>query len=117
MKWHIEFYETLSGFCPVIKFIEKLTDEKLKTKLRVRIGLLEDKGIYLSEPNAEKLTNTDMWELKVKHKRNEYRILYFFSGVKVILVHAFMKKTQKVPRREIKLAEKRKRDWERRFKK
>jgi len=117
VDWYIEFYETESGHCPVVEFIERLTDEKLKTKLLARIGFLEEKGIYLSKPHAKKLTNTDIWELKIKHKRNEYRILYFFSGVKVILVHAFMKKRQKVPKREIELAEKRKRDWERRFKK
>ena len=67
-------------------------------------------------PHAQKLKNTnDIWELRLKYKKNQYRILYFFAGDKIILLHAFIKKTQSIPDQAIRIAEKRKREWERRF--
>ena len=95
---------------------EKIKDEKLKAKLLARIDLLSEKGEHLTMPHAQKLKNTnDIWELRLKYKKNQYRILYFFAGDKIILLHAFIKKTQSIPDQAIRIAEKRKREWERRF--
>jgi phage-related protein len=50
--------------------------------------------------------------------RNEYRLLYFFMGGEIVVVaHAFAKKTQAIPPREIETAEKRMKDYEVRVKK
>ena len=117
MEWQIEFYETERGNCPVEDFFKEIKDEKLKSKLCARITLLSEKGKYLIIPYAQKLKNTnDIWELRLKYKKNQYRILYFIAqNNKIILVHAFIKKTQKTPDQHKRIAEERKRDWERRF--
>jgi len=116
MKYQVELYETERGNCPVEDFLEEIEDEKLKVKLWALIDLLSEKGEYLTTPHAQKLKNTnDIWELRLRYKKNQYRILYFFTGDKIILLHAFVKKTRKIPDQDKKIAEKRRREWERRF--
>ena len=41
------------------------------------------------------------------------RVLFFVARKNLILVHAFIKKTQKTPKPDLELAKRRKRDWER----
>jgi phage-related protein len=54
----------------------------------------------------------DIWEVRVQVGSNIYRILGFLDGAElVVLNHAFQKKTQKAPIKEIRVAESRKRDY------
>ena len=64
----------------------------------------------------KKLVNTDdLWEVRVQAGRDTFRLLGFFDGSElVVLNHAFAKKSQKIPRSEIVVAEGRKRDYFRR---
>jgi phage-related protein len=59
------------------------------------------------------LTGSDgIFEIKVKTKEANVRIFCFFDkGNLVVLVNSFAKKTQKTPRREIKLAERLKKEY------
>lgn len=61
----------------------------------------------------KKLSNTeDIWEIRITLGRNTFRLLGFFDGSRVIiLTNGFAKKSQKVPRNEINVAEQRKRDY------
>jgi len=61
----------------------------------------------------KKMTGTDdLWEIRVQSGNNIFRILVFFDEDHlVVLNHAFQKKTQKTPKKEIALAETRKRDY------
>jgi len=61
----------------------------------------------------KKLKGTDgIWEVRAQHGNNIFRILGFFDGKDlVVLNHAFTKKSQKIPKKEITLAEKRKFDY------
>ena len=61
----------------------------------------------------KKLTNTDdIWEVRVDVGKNTFRLLGFFQGRElIILTNSFQKKSQKTPMNEIKLAEKRKKDF------
>ena len=53
--------------------------------------------------------------MRIHHSSNQYRILYFFYVRKrIVLVHAFAKKTQELKEREIETAERRMDDWIRR---
>lgn len=54
----------------------------------------------------------DIWEVRIQVGGNIFRVLGFLDGAEwVMLNHAFQKKTQKTPPREIRIAEKRKRDY------
>jgi phage-related protein len=61
----------------------------------------------------KKLINTeDIWEVRVDVGKNTFRLLGFFHGKElIILTNSFQKKSQKTPLNEIRLAEKRKKDF------
>ena len=60
-----------------------------------------------------KMKGTDgLWEVRVKHNRNIFRLLCFFDGSEVVVAAlGFQKKTQKTPLKEIRTAEKRKTEY------
>jgi phage-related protein len=65
----------------------------------------------------KKLESTDgLWEVRAQYAGDTFRLLGFFDEPQlVVLVSGFAKKSQKVPGREIAVAEKRRRDyWSRR---
>jgi phage-related protein len=108
MKWTIEFYEDSRGNHPVQEFLLTL-DAKAQAKLLRVIDLLEEFGLNIPSSFAEKLN--DIWELKERFGTDRYRILYFaFTGRRFILLHAFIKKTQKTPKKEKEIAEARRTD-------
>ncbi len=85
-------------------FIKKL-QKPTQPKVLRGIELIEQYGQYLAMPHVKKITNL-LYELRIRGIQ-EVRILYFVQEETAILIHAFVKKTQKIPRREIETAEKR----------
>lgn len=61
----------------------------------------------------KKLINTDdIVEIRIQHSNNNFRFLDFeHKGNFIILTNAFRKKDQKTPKKEIDLAEKRKKEY------
>lgn len=62
----------------------------------------------------KKLGGTDaLWEVRVRQGGDSYRLLGFFDGPKLVVLASagFSKKSQKVPREEIELASRRKREY------
>jgi phage-related protein len=61
----------------------------------------------------KKLSGTeDLWEVRAQHGGDTFRLLGFFDGPQlVVMVSGFVKKTEKVPRQELALAEERRRDY------
>lgn len=48
------------------------------------------------------------YELRIKDRHGIYRIIYvYFDDDKILVPHAFMKKTQKTPKHEVELAQRR----------
>lgn len=114
MSWKIEFYETENGINSVADFIDKIKDKKLKAKVLRDIKLLNDFGTELKQPYVDYLKD-GIWELRTKQSSNIARTLYFtFTGQKIVLLHGFVKKTQKTPPAEIECALKNKNDYIRR---
>ena len=112
MKWEIDFYQDSQGNIPVQDFICKQS-AKVEAKIYRHIDLLQDFGLSLGQPYVEKLVGSDVWELKIRHSSNYYRILYFASsGRRFVLLHAFLKKTDRTPKSEIKIAQDRLFDYE-----
>ncbi|MCC5933020.1 MAG: type II toxin-antitoxin system RelE/ParE family toxin [Balneolales bacterium] len=110
----INFYHSESGKSPVLDFLENLPDKssrKISWVLRIVREVDQVPVQYL-----KKLTNTDdIWEIRATLGSDTYRLLCFFDGNALIIVtNGFSKKTNKVPPKEIKLAEERKRDYLRR---
>jgi len=63
------------------------------------IDLLEEFGYKLGMPHTKKLKK-NLFELRVPGDQ-ELRILYSFHKNSVVLLHSFIKKSQKIPKREL----------------
>ncbi len=110
MAWQIEYYESAGGRSPVEEFIDKL-DAKSKARVARTLDLLEEFGIDLGMPYAKHLKK-QLWELRVRHSKNRYRIIYFLhTGQTFILLHGFTKKTEAVSRADLEIAERRQDDY------
>ena len=104
MSWNVIVFESARGEKPVEEFIKSL-EESAIAKVGQEIDLLGKHGPYLAMPHSKKLNN-DLYELRIRG-RQEIRILYAFAKKDIYLLHAFKKKTQKTPRKEIETARKR----------
>lgn len=103
-SWEVIFYEIVRGEKIVKEFIKSL-DSKIISKIASEIDLLKIYGPFLGMPYSKKLTK-DLYELRIRGKQ-EVRIIYGFISKTAILLHAFIKKTQKTPLKEIETSEKR----------
>ncbi len=107
----ILFYHTISGKCPVRKHLDSLTDIQA-TKVAWVLKLIREVDRVPSK-YFKKLVNTnDIWEVRVNVGSDTFRFLGFFDGQElIILTNSFHKKSQKTPKKEIELAESRKREY------
>lgn len=95
-------YETSSGQPVVEDFIKKM-QKATQAKLFRQLELLAEFGPELSMPHARPM-GEGLYELRVRGGQ-EVRILYVFElEDHIYLLHGFVKKTQKTPRKEIELA-------------
>lgn len=98
------FYEANRGEKPVQEFIKKLSPATFAKILRM-LELLEQYGTFLCMPHCKKITK-DIYELRIRGKE-EIRIFYFIKKRNIYLLHAFKKKSQNTPVKEIEVAERR----------
>jgi len=107
----VDFYKTNSGKSPISDFLDSLSGKQVQ-KITWVLEVIEEIRI-IPKQYFKKLVNTnDIWEVRVILGSNIFRLLGFFDGNNlVILTNGFVKKTQKTPEQEIKLAEKRKKDY------
>lgn len=99
-SYKIYFYKN-SGTqkIPALEYITKLS-KKERAKVLKYIDFLEQNKGQLDEPLSKHITGK-IRELRVDFSHNRHRIFYFiFIGKKIILLHAFLKKTRKTPRQE-----------------
>jgi phage-related protein len=106
----VVFYRTESGDCPVEAFLDTLSAKQAQ-KVTWVMKLIEDLEVVPGK-YFKKMTGTDdIWEIRIQSGNNIFRILSFVEANNlVILNHAFQKKSQKTPKKEIAIAEARKKD-------
>ena len=104
----VMFYKNEKGVQPVAEFIRNLAERKDKTsrinlnKIRDYIRILELYGTNIGEPYTKHIVDK-IWELRPL--RNRILFVVWYNDT-YILLHCFIKKTQKTPRREIEKAQK-----------
>lgn len=104
------YYHDNRGKCEIKDFIHSLS-EGPKDKVFRAIKPLSEFGLGTHLLNTKKLVGTPLWEVRVLGKDS---IRIFFAVIvngTVLILHGFVKKTQKTPSREINLALKRLNDW------
>ena len=102
--YRIHFYINERGDVQARSFIKDL-NIKSRAKIGQYINLLEQHGQDLLRPCADQVRDK-IRELRIRTNDGNIRIFYFFFIEKnIILLHAFKKKTQEVPQREIEQAQ------------
>jgi len=101
--WHVIYYETSDGACPVREFIDS-RDERNQAKILAVIEALEERGPTLPRPFAD-LLEDGIHELRVKLSGSQVRVLYFFCYRDfIVLTNALIKTTAKVPASDVREA-------------
>lgn len=107
--WRYEFYRTRQGDEPVREFI-LLLDKKKRGKVLQAIQILSEFGPTLPFPYSSHVEGK-LRELRAHYGKALYRVLYYQdTHGTFILLHAFEKKTAKIPPREITVAQERRID-------
>lgn len=104
MKLKVKFYATLNGREPVREWLRSLPREDRKI-----IGddiKTAQFGWPLGMPLIRKL-DKDLWEVRSNLDNRIARTLFTVEGDLMVLLHGFVKKSQKTPPKELSTAQKR----------
>lgn len=88
-----------------VRLLEVQTKREIGTLL-----MMLQAGQKLSAPQTKpmKIIHQNAYELRVKDRNGNYRIIYVLNfGDKILMPHAFYKKSQKTQKRDIELSIKR----------
>ena len=106
-RFEAEFYEKENGEQPVREFLLSL-DKRMRAKMLMIIGVLQDNGYELREPYSKHLSE-GIFELRAQVGSDISRVLYFFYvDQHIVLTNGFIKKT---PPQEIERAKKYRADY------
>lgn len=112
-EWTVVFYVEAGGRQVIREFLEGL-DIRSQARFDWSIEQLRLRNVQAREPLVRHLEGK-IWELRRESDTNIYRLLYcFLPGKRILFLHGFQKKSQKTPRREIELAQRRMDDFLRR---
>ncbi len=86
--------------------------EGLPADMRARLaryaGLIEEHGLKALPTDAAKHLEGKLWELRLTGKSGISRAIYITAeGQRVVILRAFIKKTQKTPQRELEISRER----------
>jgi phage-related protein len=95
----MHLFREADGDVPFLEWLEALP-ERAKYKCRVRLQRLKEMGNELRRPEADYLQD-GVYELRFKHQRVNYRVLYFFHGRSVVVLSHGLQKEKAVPPKEI----------------
>lgn len=108
--WSIVFYTREDGENPVAQFLGGL-DQKTQARFIWSLEQLRARNVQAREPLVRHIEGR-LWELRRESNTNIYRLLYVtLPGRRILVVHGFQKKTQRTPRSEIELAQRRLADF------
>ena len=114
MEFVVEFYEEENGESPVERFLDDLKRDQPRLYNLTLAGL---KKLENSHNHGEPLTKSigdDLYEARIGDK-NIARILWFYAvNRRIVLLHGFCKKTNRIPPKHRRIALYRKADYLRR---
>ncbi len=83
-------------------FLTKLEKPTIAKVLRT-VDLLERFGNQLGMPHSKNIGHK-LFELRIRGQQ-EIRLIYAFGGNRAVVLHGFVKKSQKIPQKEIVVAQ------------
>lgn len=100
----VKFYRTQSGHEPVREWLRSLPRQEKKT-IGEDIKTIQY-GWPLGMPLARKL-DRNLWEVRISLDSRIARILFTVKENVIILLHGFIKKSQKIPAQDLSTARRR----------
>src|SRR5437764_2340710 len=95
----VVFFRETDGAVPVLEWLDGLP-ETAQDKCRIKLERLRELGHELRRPEADYLRD-GIYELRVRLRRINYRLLYFFHGrIAAVVSHGIVKE-QAIPPKEI----------------
>ena len=103
--YEVEFYYDIHGKSEIVDYLDELkqksitskTDRINREKILTYIGALERFGTRIGKPYVKHI-EAELWELRPLGNRIFF---FYWKNNKFILLHHFIKKTQKTPSKEI----------------
>ena len=106
MSWEVEFFADEEGNAPVEEFLAALPINQRAKALSI-IKLLEQEGPSLPFPYSSQVRGK-LRELRTQQGKDKLRILYFADAKRIfILLHGIVKRADKLPESDIRIAEER----------
>lgn len=111
----VNFFRTDSGNEPVREWLREMEKEEKKT-IGADIKTVQDcwasPGPDVIPDSMVKKIEPGLWEIRSKlGSGTQSRIFFTVRGNRLILLHGFIKKSQKTPQKEIELARRRRNQW------
>ena len=106
--YRVRFYRDASDKSEILDYLDALqkraatskTDRINRDKILTYIGALEQYGTRMGQPMVKHIDG-NLWELRPLSNRVFF---FYWKDDQFVLLHHFMKKTQKTPQREIECA-------------
>ncbi len=104
MKFLVNYWHKPSGKAPVEEYIDDIDSLEERANLLSTLKGIQDNGTDAVGVNFRQIDGK-LWELKIRTHGNQHRIFYVvIHGKEMYLLHAYLKKTQKAPAKEIETA-------------
>lgn len=113
--YQVEFYRNKNGESEISDYFLKLAEESKtnknarinKNKIFTYVKALQEYGTRIGNPIVKHIEG-ELWELRPLKNRIFF---FYWRDNKFVLLHYFIKKTQKTPKREIEKAMQNIKDW------
>ncbi|MBP5744438.1 MAG: type II toxin-antitoxin system RelE/ParE family toxin [Oscillospiraceae bacterium] len=115
--YELSFYVTQSGRVPVKDFLRDLQKKNRQSDInaiRTYLDRLKEYGPEIDRyfpKSTRKLSKEGLWELRPGGNRVFF---FYFSGNRIMLLHAYQKQSQKTPQAELEKAVREMKDCQRR---
>ena len=103
-RLQVRFYKTNTGNEPVREWLLSLSQEEKKT-IGEDIKTVQF-GWPIGMPVCRKVFK-DLWEIRSNLHKKIARVIFTIDGSTIVLIHGLIKKTQKLPQKDLDIAKKR----------
>ena len=113
--YEVKFYRDRNGKSEIVEYLDSLkeksatskTERVNRSKILAYIGALEQYGTRVGQPIVKHIDG-NIWELRPLANRIFF---FYWTYNKFVMLHHFIKKTQKTPPREIEQARAKMKDF------
>jgi phage-related protein len=103
-RFQAKFYKTDAGNEPAREWLLSLSQEDKKT-IGEDIKTVQF-GWPIGMPVSRKVSK-DLWEVRSSLHNKIARVIFTVTGSTIVLLHGFIKKTQKLPQKDLEIAKRR----------